>query len=217
MPRRTPAAIKGLFFFTAVTLVATIGARAADEAAIQRLLNEARAKEAHAQELRAAAGVALQKAADDQMEASGEERESRVLTAQALKLMGADANKQRAFKLRQEARRLWVDDHNMLIAARNDEQKAAQLTHNAQELRKSVAELKDQPTIAASLEAEAKQAETDAQNATQLAGQAKFGAQSLEERAKNAWAEAEKLDPETHRLVAPPTAKPVVAQPHQVH
>jgi hypothetical protein len=201
--------------FVAVMLMTAPGLHAADEAAAQKLLTQARAKEAHAQELRAAAATGLQKAADDQMEASGEDRDARILTAQALKLMGADANKQKAFRLRQEAHKLWNEDHNMLIAARNDEQKAAQLTHNAEELRKSAAELKDQTTVAATLEGEAKQAETDAAAATQRANQAKYGASSLDERGRAAWAEAEKLDPETHRQVAQPV-KPVVAQARQV-
>src|SRR5579863_6990827 len=121
---------KALLLFVAA-LTCTSGLLAADDAAAQKLLTEARAKEAQAQELRAVAAAAVQKAADDQMEAGVEERDARILTAQALSLMGADANKQKAFKLRQEARKLWIEDHNMLIAARNDEQKAAQLTRNA--------------------------------------------------------------------------------------
>ena len=205
-----------LLLAMAVSLASTTGLRAADDAAAQKLLTEARAKEAHAEELRSVAAAAVQKAADDQMEAGAEERDARILTAQALKLMGADANKQKAFRQRQQARKLWVEDRNMLIAARNDEQKAAQLTHNAEELEKSAAQLKDQPAVAAALESEAKEATNEAQAAQQAAGQAKFGAQSLDERAKTAWAEAEKLDPETHRQVAPATPKPVLAQPHQV-
>jgi hypothetical protein len=207
---------KALLLFVAVALTCTLALGAADDAAAQKLLADARAKEAHAQELRTVAAAASQKAADDQMEAGVEERDARILTAQALKLMGADPNKQKAFRLRQEARKLWVEDHNMLIAARNDEQKAAQLTRNAEELRKSAAELKDQPTVAATMEAEAKQQSTDAETASGQASQAKFAAQSLDEHAKTFWAEAEKLDPETHRQVAPATPKPIVAQPHQV-
>jgi hypothetical protein len=205
-----------LLLAIAVSLAGTLGLSAADDAAAQKLLTEARAKEAHAQELRAAAAAASQKAADDQMEAGVEDRDARILTAQALKLMGADPNKQKAFRLRQQAHKLWVDDHNMLVAARNDEQKAAQLTHNAEELQKSAAEMKDQPAVAAALEGEAKEASNEAQAAAQAAGQAKFGAQSMDERAKAAWAEAEKLDPETHRQVAPAAPKPVVAAPRQV-
>jgi len=195
----------------------TCALSAADDAAAQKLLGEARVKEVHAQELRAAAAAAMQKAADDNIAAGAAEREARILTAQALKIMGADPNRQKAFRLREEARKLWLQSRNMAIAARNDGQKAAQLTHDSEELRKSAAELKDQPTVAASLENEAKELATEAQNATQAAGQAKYGAQSLDDRGKTAWAEAEKLDPELHRQAAPPAPKPVIAQPRQVN
>src|SRR5579864_5534450 len=106
----------------AMTMVGAWQTRAADEAAAQRLLAEARAKETHAQQLRAAAATTMQKAADDQMEASAEERDSRILTAQALKLAGADANKQKAFTLRIEARKFTSESHNHLVSARNAEQ-----------------------------------------------------------------------------------------------
>jgi hypothetical protein len=206
-----------LLLFAGVFIFATtLRLSAADDAAAQKLFSEARAKEVHAQELRAASAAADQKAADDRMEASADERDARILGAQALKLLGADANKQKAFKVRQEARKFWIDSQKMLITARNDEQRAAQQTHNAEELRKSVAELKDQPTIASTLEAEANEQSKEAQNSAQTGAQAKLGAQSLEERARAAWAEAEKLDPETHRQVAPASPKPAVAQPRQV-
>jgi len=75
--------------------------------------------------------------------------------------------------------------------------------------------LKDQPSIASTLENEAKEDVTQAQNETGTANADKFSAQTLAERAKNAWAAAEKLDPETHRQVAPASPKPVVAEVHQ--
>jgi len=210
------AATPALLLFVFAVFLGAFELFAADDAAAQKLLAQARAKEVHAQELRAAAAATLQKAADDQMEAGAEDRDARILTAQALKLLGADANKQKAFRLRQEARKLWLQEHNMLIASRNAEQKAAQQTRNAEELRKSAAELKDQPTIASTLEADAKEQSTEAQSEAQTAASEKFATQSFEERAKTAWAEAEKLDPETHRQVAPANPKPIVAAPHQV-
>ena len=76
-----------------VTTASAFRTPAADEAAAQKMLAEARAKEAHAEQLHAAAAAATQKGADDQMEASAEERDARILTAQALKLLGADANR----------------------------------------------------------------------------------------------------------------------------
>ena len=53
----------------AIALAGTFGSPAAENAAAEKLLAEAKAKETHAQELRVAAATALQKAADNQMEA----------------------------------------------------------------------------------------------------------------------------------------------------
>jgi hypothetical protein len=190
---------------------------AADDAAAQKLLAQAKAKELHAQELRAAASNALQKAADDQSEASVEDRDAKILDAQAMKLMGADANKQRAFKIRLEARKLSSEAHHHLVTARNAEQRAAQLNRNAQELTKAAADLKDQPSVASTLEEEAKDDTAKAQTELQTVNADKYSSQSLEERAKAAWAAAEKLDPETHKQSAPQSPKPQLAQPRQVH
>jgi hypothetical protein len=200
----------------AIAITGTFGLRAAENAEAQRLLAEAKAKQTSAQQLLATAATALQRAADDQMEAAAQERDSHILAARALKLMGADADKQKAFNLRNQGHKLALEAHNMLVTARNDEQRAAQLTKNAEELRKAAAELKDQPATAATLENEAKEDETKAQSESQAAGQAKFGAQSLEKSAKDKWAEAEKLDPETHRQLAPTTPRPTVAEPREV-
>ena len=112
----------------AIALAGTFGSRAAENAAAEKLLGEAKAKETHAQELRAAAATALQKAADNQMEAGVEERDARILTARALNLLGGDVKKQRAFNLRHIARKLWVEAHGKLIEGRNAEQRAAQQT-----------------------------------------------------------------------------------------
>lgn len=194
----------------------TLASYAADDAGAQKLLAQARAKEVHAQELRSAAAAAVQKAADDQTEATVEDRDAKILTAQAMKLMGADANKQRAFKIRVEARKFASDSHQHLIAARNAEQKAAQLSRNAEELNKAAAQLKDQPDVAATLESEAKDDAAKAQTELQTANTDKFSAQGLEERAKAAWAAAEKLDPQTHSQVAPASPKPQLAEPRPV-
>jgi hypothetical protein len=201
----------------ATILCSGIAVYAADEAAAQKLLAQARAKETHAHELRAAASAAIQKASDDQAEASVEDRDAKILAAQAMKLMGADEKKQRAFKIRLEARKLNSEAHQHLVAARNAEQKAAQLNRNAEELTKAAAGLKDQPAVASTLEGEAKDDTAKAQTEMQTVNTDKYTAQSLEERAKAAFAAAEKLDPETNRQVAPATAKPQLVQPRQVH
>ncbi|HZR16157.1 MAG TPA: hypothetical protein VFE51_02415 [Verrucomicrobiae bacterium] len=210
------ASLRGIALCIALVVAPALAIRAAEDPAVQKLLDEARAKQVRAQELRAAAASVLQKAADDQMEAGVQERDAKILTAQAMKLMSADANKQRAFKLRLEARKLWSDSHQHLIMARNAEQRSAQLTRNAEELRKAAEQLKDQPSVASTLENEAREDTTQSQNESQAASSDKFSAQALEARAKNAWAEAEKLDPETLKRVAPSTPTPQLVQPRQV-
>jgi hypothetical protein len=207
---------RALVLALAITLTGTFGSRAADEAAVQQLLAAAKAKETRAQQLRAAASAAEQKAADDQMEAGAEERDARIFEARALKLLGADPNKQRAFNLRHEASRVSVEAQNMLVSARNAEQRAAQHTRNAEELRKAAAELKDQPATAATLESEAKDQAAKALTEADTASREKFAGQAQETRAKTALAEAEKLDPETQRQLAPASPKPVVVEPRQV-
>ena len=62
------------------------------------------------------------------------------------------------------------------------------------------------------VEAEAKEQTTEAQRNAQAASQEKSEAQAVEQRASAAWAAAEKLDPETHRQLAPPGSKPPVAE-----
>src|SRR5690242_19912195 len=98
-----------------IIVTSTVRLHGAEDPAVQKILAEAKAKELHAQELRAAAASSLQKAADDQMEASAEERDARILGAQAMKLSGADANKQKAFKLRVEARKFQSEAHQQLV------------------------------------------------------------------------------------------------------
>ncbi len=200
----------------ALGLSGALPARAADNGAAKILLSEARTKEVHAQELRAAAAAALQKAADDQMEAAAEERDARIFTARALSALGADAQKQKAFNLRLEARKLWTEAHRKAIDARNADGRASQERHNAEELMKAASQVKDQATIAGTLENEAKDQTSQAQTNAQAAARDKSEAQALEQRASAAWAQAEKLDPETHRQLAPPSPKPGLAEQHQV-
>jgi hypothetical protein len=150
------------------------------------------------------------------MEAGEEERDARILTARALNLLGGDVKKQRAFNLRHMARKLWVEAHGKLIEGRNAEQRAAQQTRNAEELTKAAAQVKDQADIASTLENEAKEQTNEAQSNAQTASKDKSDAQLLEQRASAGWAAAEKLDPETHRQLAPITAKPPVAERREV-
>lgn len=195
-----------------VTAVTTL--RAADDP--NQMLAQAKAKQLHAQQLREAAAATLQKAADDEMEAGVEERDARILTARALQMLKADANKQNAFGFRHAAHVRWLQAHRMMIEARNAEQKAAQESHNASELQKAAAQIKDQPNIAAALESDAKAQTEQAQQNSQLASKQKAEAEQLQQRGNADWAEAEKLDPETARQLAPPKVNPTLAAPHQV-
>src|SRR5579859_2694648 len=138
-----PGKLQGLFaqqprtFIVLALGVLGLGlASAADNVEADKLLAAARAKETHAQELRTSAAAASQKAADDELEASAEDRQARILSAQAMQLMKADANKQKAFQLRQEARQQWAEVLRKETEARNEDSKAAQHKHNAEELEK---------------------------------------------------------------------------------
>ena len=157
----------------ALGLAAVTTLRAADADANQ-LLAQAKAKQLHAQQLRDSAAATLQKAADDEMEAGTEERDARILTARALKMLNADASKQRAFDLRHAAHVRWLQSHRMAIESRNAEQKAAQEDRNANELEKAAAQLKDQPNIAVTLGNDAKAQLEQSQQNMQLANKQKI-------------------------------------------
>jgi len=199
----------------ALGLAAVTTLRAADADANQ-LLAQAKAKQLHAQQLRDSAAATLQKAADDEMEAGTEERDARILTARALQMLKADASKQRAFDLRHAAHVRWLQSHRMAIESRNAEQKAAQEDRNANELEKAAAQLKDQPNIAVTLGNDAKAQLEQSQQNMQLANKQKIEAGQLQQRGNADWAEAEKLDPETARQLAPPKPSPTLAAQRQV-
>ena len=191
-------------------------AKAADNVEADKLLAAAKAKETHAQELRASAAAASQKAADDELEASAEDRQARILSAQAMQLMKADASKQKAFQLRQEARQLAAEANRKEIEARNAEARVAQEKHNAEELEKAAGQIHDQPAVAATLANDAKAQEAQVQHETQVAMAASTDAAQLIRKAAEEWREAEKLDPETHQKVAAPQSKPTVAPKREV-
>jgi hypothetical protein len=119
-----------------------------------------------------------------------------------------DERKAKAFNLRSIARQDWTKAHGDLVSARDNELKAAQARHDAEELRKAIGSVQDQPIIAASLENDAKAQSAQAEVLQRTAAGEKSEAQRLDQQAARGWAEAEGLDPETHRQVAPPPAKP---------
>jgi hypothetical protein len=195
----------------ALSLVVLGGGRvclAQQEAEAQKILALANAKEAEAQKLRNDAGIKQQEAANDEASASALERTARIFTARAMQMMKADANRQRSFHLRNQAKEMWLDARNKLIAARNAEQKALQARHDSEELMKAAAQVKDQAGVADSLQNDAKAQASQAQALEQSANTDKAAAEVLDKRAETAWAEAEKLDPATHRALAPKPAKP---------
>lgn len=169
---------------------------------VEKLLAAAKEKEAQAQKLRSDVGVFLQAATDYEAEAVGAEHQARFLQVRAMQLL-KDVNKERAFTMRLSARQDWTEAQRKLVDARNTEVKAVQCGHNAEELAKAAAQVKDQPSIAATLEADARTQAAQAQTLAQAAAVGKVEAQRLDQRAATLWAQAEKLDPETHRQVAP--------------
>ncbi len=172
-----------------------------------RLFALAKLKQAGAHQLRDNAAVKLQQAADDEAQAGANQREARILVARALQLLKAGPNRQKAFQLRHDAQVLSAEADAKWISARNTEQKAAQCRHNAEELMKAVQQVKDQANIATSLENDARIQGTEGRRLEMVVNTEKAEAEGLQKRAEAAWAEAEKLDPEAHRQLAPPPAK----------
>lgn len=178
---------------------------------VERLLGLAKTKQLQAQQAKANAAQKLQQAADDEVAAEQDQREARILTARALALMHADANKERAFSLRHEANELAADAHSKFIEYRNNVQRVAHYRHAADELTKAASEVKDQAGIAASLQADARAQTAAAQRAEQQAAADRAAAETLERRIVAMRAEAQKLDPETARQLAEPApARPVL-------
>jgi len=197
--------------FALVLAFAVLGAGGfcrAQEAEAQKLLAAANVKETQAQKLRADAALKKQEAANDEGLASANQREASILTARAMQMMKADANKQRAFQLRSQARELWANAHSKAVEARNDEQKGIQCRHNAEELLHAGNQVKDQAAIAETLRNDAKAQAARATELIQSSTNDKAAVEMLNQRAETCWAEAEKLDPDTTRALAPKPAKP---------
>ncbi len=179
----------------------------AQNAEAEQLLAAGKQKEALAQKLRSNVAVKLQAAADDEAAATAAEREGHLLNLRALQLL-KDANKERACFLRFSARKAWTEAYRKFVDARNTELKAAQCKHNAEELLKGAAQLKDQASVAASLQTDASAQAAEAQTLGQAAATEKAEAEKLNQRAAVVWGQAERADPETMRRVAPAPPKP---------
>jgi hypothetical protein len=173
-----------------------------------KLLATAKTNQEQADQLRTLANAKLQEAADDEAMATLHERIAHIEEARAMAVLKADANKQHAFQLRQEARDAWKESSAKSTASRNDEQKAAHFRANADELQKAAVEVKDQPAVADGLTKDANAQLAQAQALEQSAKTEKTQSDSSDKRADSAWAEAERLDPETHKAVAAKPARP---------
>ena len=174
----------------------------AQNAEVEKLFAAAKGKEAQAQKLRNDVAVFLQAAADYEAEAVAAEHEARMLNVQAIHLL-RDANKERAFSLRLSARHSWTEAQRKFVEARNTEVKAAQCKHNAGELFRAANQVKDQASIAGSLENDAKAQAAEGQTLEQAAAVGKAEAERLDQRGDNLWDQAEKLDPDTSRQLMP--------------
>jgi len=180
----------------------------AQNAEAQGLFATAKLRQEQAQRLRGEVAAWVQQANDAELQASADERDARILSARALQMLKADANKQRAYQLRQEARELWLESHQKLVDARNAEQKSEQFLRNVREIQKAGAQVADQPAIAATLQKDAMAQSAAARQYGALSRSAKAEAATLDQRAEAAWAQAQQLDPETHALLAAKPPKP---------
>jgi hypothetical protein len=199
---------QALWLVLSIALLGLFVARAEENPEAEKLLNAAKERQIRAQRLRADANAKLQEAADEEVTAREEDRQGNVFTARALQLMKADANQQRAFQLRQEARTLWADSHRKAIQARNSDIQAAKSKSNSEALMKAAAEIKDQPNVALSLQNDAKAQAALGQREAQSANADRTEAENLEKRADGEWGEAEKLDPAMQAKLAPKPEKP---------
>jgi colicin import membrane protein len=200
--------LAALFLFLAVA--PRLYAQAAGES--EKLLAQAKIKQEQAQRFRADANAKLQAAAEDDAQAVTDEQGARMLIARALALSKASKDKEKAFEFRNLANAGFVDANKRWVNARNAELRAAQHKHEAEELAKAAALVKDQPGIAATLEQDAKDQLAQAQQEEQVAATAKAEGAQLTQRAEMHLAQAEKLDPETHRQLAAKPAKVVLRE-----
>ncbi|HXP63460.1 MAG TPA: hypothetical protein VN829_23355 [Dongiaceae bacterium] len=194
----------------AASLLMTFAAHAQFASEPDKFLAQAKVKQEAAQKLRAEANAKLQAAADQDAEALSNECEAQVMTAHAMQLMKADGTKQRAFHIGVLAQQSFAQANRKSVEARNAELKAAQERHDAGELSKAAAALKDQSGIAAALEADAKILLAQAQQDEQAATAAKAEAQRLSQDGDGQWANAARLDPQTHQKMAAKPVKPAL-------
>ena len=182
----------------------------AENPEVEKLFTAAKEHELRAEKAKEAAAIKLEEANADETTAKLEQRAANLLSARALQMAHADANRQRAFQLRHEAQQLLAQAHHRLVVSHTSEVQAAKIKAAIPDLQKAAVELKDQPQVSLQLENEAKSEAAEAQRLDSLAVSEKTAAENEERRAGVLWAESEKLDPEAHRQLAPKPVRPLL-------
>ena len=194
----------------AIALSTCLPTHGAESPEVEKLFTAAKEHELRAEKAKSAAAAKMEEANEDEMTAKAEQRAANILSARALQLAHADANRQRAYQLRNEAQHLLNQAHRRFSIARTSEIQASKLKAAVQDLQKAAVELKDQTQVAQQLDSEAKSEAAEAQRLENLAVSEKTAAENEERHAGALWTESEKLDPEAHRQLAPKPARPML-------
>ncbi len=164
--------------------------------------------DAHAKKVAAAAK--MQEAQNDEIFALGDEREAQILIAQAMGILKADANKQRAWNDRNTARSLFWQAETNWVESRNLSARAAAHRHDVAELQRAMATVRDQPGVIAQLNGDIKRQSDAAALDEQGSARAKADGDAAAAKARQLWDEANRIDPPT------PAFAKIVQQPTTV-
>jgi len=161
--------------------------------------------DAHAKKVVAAAK--RQEAQNDEIFAMGDEREAQILIAQALGILKADGNKQRAWNDRNTARALFWQAQADWVESRNLSARAAAHRHDMGELQRAQGTVRDQPGVVAQLNGDIKRQSDAAALDDQAAARAKADGDAAAAKARALWDDANRVDPPT------PAFAKIVQQP----
>jgi hypothetical protein len=193
-------------FILAIVLSAATAASA--DPAADKLFAEAKVFHERAEKHRAMLYGDAVKIVYDETMAGRDDFEAHLLTAKALAILKADANKVKAHELRGEAHLIWEEALQALRMSHNYVRWGAVHRHRAAELEKAAGILKDQPAVAAGLKADAERNTKQSKHDDEFAAKNKATWEELHMKAHNLNAQAEKLDPETQKKVAIKPAEP---------
>jgi hypothetical protein len=190
--------VKRLIAVTFVAVLASVGvARAetpAEDFTKAEQLNEAGHKAYEA------SIASAKKSVDESLDAAKDWAEARVLEARALALEKADAKKIEAAKLRWEVRRLWREEHRLLVRAAQLHRDAEWRQHRAAEDQKAANDVKDQPAIAKALSEDAKKEHEVAQKDEAASKKDHDAAVAIQKKRNEMWSKANQLDPRTAQV-----------------